>query len=187
MGIVARCVISFPPTGDFGRFPIPGPPLLKSRAENADVSNAMTPSPPMQLNDLMTRQIVTVSMDDSLRSVRELFEAHHFHHLLVVERNKLVGVLSDRDLLRHLSPFVGHEFTERPQDIATLQRRVHQIMTRKLITASPTTNVQQAIELILENRIACLPVVNEEGCPVGIITWRDILRAVGGVGEKQAA
>jgi len=134
--------------------------------------------PPVTLRQIMTPHVITVSMDDSLRAVRQLFDEHRFHHLLVVEGRKLIGVISDRDLFRHLSPFLGHDLSERSQDLATLNQRAHQIMTRKPISASPDTTVQEAIATILEHRISCLPVVDENSHPVGIITWRDILKTL---------
>jgi acetoin utilization protein AcuB len=134
--------------------------------------------PDICLGQIMTRRIVTVSMDDSLRKVRELFDTHGFHHLLVVERGKLIGVISDRDLLRSLSPFLGHEFSERPQDAATLNKRVHQIMTRRLVTGSEQTPVVEAMRMILDHQVSCLPVVDACGQPIGIVTWRDLLNAL---------
>jgi acetoin utilization protein AcuB len=138
----------------------------------------MGDAPTTPLESLMTRHIVTVAMDDTLRRVRELFDGHQFHHLLVVEGRKLVGVISDRDFLHNISPFVGHDFSERPQDLATLNKRAHQIMSRKLVSARPQTTVVEAIQLILENHISCLPIIDEKGHPIGIVTWRDLLRAL---------
>jgi acetoin utilization protein AcuB len=54
----------------------------------------------MRIEEIMTKKAVTVRMDDSLSHVKDLFETHHFHHLLVVEQHKLVGIVSDRDLLK---------------------------------------------------------------------------------------
>ncbi len=131
----------------------------------------------------MIRKAVTVKMDDTLETVRELFHAHSFHHLLVVEGHKLVGVISDRDLLKHLSPFVGKPLGERSQDVATLHKRAHQVMTRRPITAVEKTSLNEAANLMIEQRISCLPVEDEAGRPVGIVTWRDLLKALV-VGEQ---
>ena len=135
-------------------------------------------SPASTVRQIMASHVVTVAMDDGLRVLRQLFEEHRFHHLLVVDGRKLVGVISDRDLLRHVSPFLGHDLTERTQDAATLNKRAHQIMTRKPIVATPDTTIEQAAALILEHRISCLPVVDEQSHPVGIVTWRDILKTI---------
>jgi acetoin utilization protein AcuB len=134
----------------------------------------------MEVRSLMTRRVVTVGMDDRLGRVRELFAEHGFHHLLVVERQKVVGVLSDRDLFKNLSPFIGKPLAERSQDQATLKRRVHQIMTRKLIAVPADASAEQAAVLMLEHNVSCLPVISPEQRPLGIVTARDLLRwAVG--------
>jgi len=130
------------------------------------------------LRQVLTRHVVKVSMDDTLQTIKELFESHRFHHVLVVEGRKLVGVISDKDLLHNLSPFVGNTFNERTQDVATLHRRVHQIMTRDPVTAREETPLHEAVQLILKHNISCLPVVDEHSHPVGIVTWRDILRTL---------
>jgi acetoin utilization protein AcuB len=135
----------------------------------------MTSFPVVTVREIMSTRPVTVKMDDGLRVVRKLFEQHRFHHLLVVDGAKLVGVISDRDLLRHVSPFLGHELAERAQDMATLNKRAHQIMTRKPIAVGPDTSVPDAVAVVLQHNISCLPVVDEQQHPVGIVSWRDIL------------
>ncbi len=130
----------------------------------------------MQVRHLMTRRVVTVCMDDRLAKVRKLFDERGFHHLLVIERQKVVGVVSDRDLLKNLSPFIGKPLAERSQDRATLGRRVHQIMTRKLIAVPAHTSAEQAAVLMLEHNVSCLPVISPEQRPLGIVTARDLLR-----------
>ena len=102
---------------------------------------------------------------------------HAFHHLLVADSAKLVGVLSDRDLLKALSPFVGQPI-EREKDEQTLRRRVHQIMSRNPITASPQESIQTAALRMQEKVISCLPVMDEHDNILGIVTRTDILRWV---------
>jgi acetoin utilization protein AcuB len=131
----------------------------------------------MNVDAIMSREPVTVGMDDDLHRVKDLFDLYRFHHLLVLLGERLVGVISDRDLLRASSPFVGRA-SERPQDLATLNRRVHQIMTRNLVVVPPDTPVEASARLMLDKRVSCLPVVSGEGQLLGIVTWRDQLRAL---------
>ena len=132
----------------------------------------------MALGNLMTARVVTVEMDDRLEVVKEIFDTMHFHHLLVIdEHKKLSGVLSDRDLLRALSPYVGSA-AETARDLATLNQRVHQIMTRHPVTLRPHSGVAEAVNLLLKNRISCIPIVDDDFKPVGIVSWRDLLRAL---------
>ena len=130
----------------------------------------------MNLRSIMTRRVVTVELDDPLETVKKIFDSVKFHHLLVVEAGKLCGVISDRDLLRALSPYVGTRF-ESVRDIATLNKRVHQIMTRKLVTLPPEAVVVDAVKLFLEHRVSCIPVVDATFKPVGIVSWRDLLKS----------
>lgn len=130
----------------------------------------------MTLDKIMTAKVVTVAMDDRLETVKEIFDTMNFHHLLVVDEHaKLSGVLSDRDLLRAMSPYVGSA-AETARDLATLNKRVHQIMTRRPLTLRPHSSVAEAAALLLENRISCVPVVDGDFKPVGIVSWRDLLR-----------
>jgi acetoin utilization protein AcuB len=132
----------------------------------------------MTLDKIMTARVVTVNMDDRLEVVKEIFDTMNFHHLLVVdEHKKLSGVLSDRDLLRALSPYVGSA-AETARDLATLNKRVHQIMSRHPLTLRPHSSVAEAANLLLENRISCVPIVDGDFMPVGIVSWRDLLKAL---------
>lgn len=129
----------------------------------------------MKVNSFMTKHIVTVTMDDKVSHVKYLFDEHEFHHLLVVDRGNLSGVLSDRDLLRVLSPDVdGLDAT--PRDLACLKKMVHQIMTRNPITLHQDASIRDAIDVLNQHPISCLPIVNDAGKAVGIVTWRDLIR-----------
>ncbi len=129
----------------------------------------------MTLDTIMTRHVVTVKMDDELGKIRELFDKYRFHHVLVVDQCRVVGVISDRDLLHNVSPFIG-KASERTLDVASLHRKAHQIMTRALISGSPDTSIGDAALLLLNNKISCLPVLDSNGACVGIVTMRDLLR-----------
>ncbi len=133
----------------------------------------------MNVQEIMTKRIVTVELDDSLAIVKEIFDRLKFHHLLVVEGNELVGVVSDRDLLKALSPNLG-TVSATARDEATLNKRVHQIMTHKLITLFPDAAIGEAVSLFNKHGISCIPVVDRELRPLGIVSWRDILKGVAG-------
>jgi acetoin utilization protein AcuB len=130
----------------------------------------------MDVGDIMTARLVTVEMDDRLDVVKQIFDSLKFHHLLVIDAHKkLTGVVSDRDLLKALSPQLGSA-AETTRDAATLNKRVHQIMSRKLLTLHPRAAVVDAVQMFLEHRISCIPIVNEEFKPVGILSWRDVMK-----------
>ena len=130
----------------------------------------------MNVCDVMTTGVVTVEMDDRLTVVKEILDKAPFRHLLVIEDKRLQGVISDRDLLRSLSPFLGTE-TESVHDTHTINQRAHQIMTRSPITIKPELPIDAALMLMLDNNIGCLPVLHEEDI-IAIFTWHDGVRAL---------
>jgi len=123
----------------------------------------------------MTRRIVTVEPDDHLFLVRDIFAATGFHHLLVVEAGELVGVVSDGDLLKALSPYLGSA-AETTHDAATLNRRVHQIMSRHPTVIDADASISAVVDIFQRQPISCVPVVDPAHHPIGIVTWRDLLR-----------
>lgn len=115
-------------------------------------------------------------MDDSIATIREIFETHNYHHLLVVgDDGQCAGVISDRDLLKNISPFLGKP-SERTADLSCLKRRAHQIMTRQLVAVRANTSLRAAMRVMLDHRISCLPVVDANKRCLGIVTMRDIAR-----------
>lgn len=132
-----------------------------------DIARSMSASP------------VTVEPDDTLETVKEIFDQLAFHHLPVVEDYRLVGVVSDRDLLKALSPHLGSA-AETARDLATLKKRVHQVMNRSLVTLPVSAQLADAIRIFNREGVSCIPVVDEEQRPLGILTWRDVMRALDG-------
>ncbi|PKF61908.1 CBS domain-containing protein [Psychromonas sp. psych-6C06] len=130
----------------------------------------------MKVSDVMTTRVVKVDMDDRLTVVKEILDSAPFRHLLVIEDEELQGVISDRDLLRCLSPFIGTD-AESVRDTKTIDQRAHQVMTRSPITVNSDTLIREALLLMLEHTIGCLPIV-DEGEIVGIFTLHDGLRAL---------
>jgi len=131
----------------------------------------------LTVRQIMTEKIVTVEMDDKLLVVKEIFDNLKFHHLLVTENELLFGVLSDRDLLKALSPNLG-QLSETAKDKESLNKRAHQIMTRKPITLRPEAPITDAANLFITRSISCLPIVDEKFKPVGIVSWRDVMKAL---------
>jgi acetoin utilization protein AcuB len=129
----------------------------------------------MNVDGIMTPNPITVGPHASVAEVQRLFEAHQFHHALVVDGGQLAGVVSGRDLLRHLSPFVGNALAERSQDLALLQRHIHLVMARRPVCVLPDTPVGAAAWLMRKQKVSCLPVVEKGRRPVGIVTAADLL------------
>jgi acetoin utilization protein AcuB len=113
-------------------------------------------------------------LDDTLETIRRIFDNFKFHHLLVLEKGKLVGVISDRDLLKWLCPGLD-KLSEKPHGRMTLGMKAHQIMSHDPITIFKYGSIEKAAKLMLDHSISCLPVISTAGGIEGIVTWKDIL------------
>ncbi|TRX00695.1 CBS domain-containing protein [Candidatus Methylobacter oryzae] len=131
----------------------------------------------MIIADIMTTNPVTVNMDTELLEIKEIFDHVYFHHLLVEDEsdNTFAGIISDRDLLRALSPYI-HTAAETLRDQETLRKRAHQVMTRQLDTVTPETDCNVAVQRMLDADISCMPVIGNDGAILGIVTWKDFLK-----------
>lgn len=139
----------------------------------------------MEVSEIMRTVLVTVTMDHTIDQAREIMKMKHIRHLLVMDGSELAGIVTDRDVRFHLSPRVDTPI-ESKSDRASLESKLHQVMTRELITVSADTPVAEAASLILEHKIGCLPVLDRDGSTIGIVTDADFLRylAKGAKAEK---
>lgn len=125
----------------------------------------------------MQDKVVTVDHEASLWEVKMVFNNTRFHHLLVTENNILVGVLSDRDYLKAVSPNLGSA-TQSKADTDSLNTRVKTIMSTKLHTLKPENTVLDAVKLFNQRNISCIPIANDDMTIAGIISWRDIMKTI---------
>jgi CBS domain-containing protein len=121
--------------------------------------------------DIMTSHVETLEPGNDLDLAEMIMRLDRLRHLPVVEGGRLVGMLSQRDLLRHQA----RSNSERERRIANLHIRAEDVMTREVRTVNPQTPVKQAVLLIRELRVGSLPVVDEEDNLVGIVTDSDLL------------
>ena len=124
-----------------------------------------------RVGQLMTTDLFTVNEDEVVDMVACVMNWKHIRHVPVEDGNRqLVGMVTHRALLRLL--------TDNPAGEA-LPVAVSSIMTRTLITARPETPTLEALRTMREHRISALPVVNDEGYLVGIVTERDFMGIAG--------
>lgn len=126
------------------------------------------------VRDIMTRRVITLGPDHSLAEAISLMAKHSFRHFLVVDASgKLVGVISDRDILRALA---------RKTDWHTTS--VSQFMSHEVFRIRPDAELSLATGKMLSKRINCLPVVNDENEICGIITSTDLLKTYRSIQES---
>ena len=128
------------------------------------------------VSDFMTRQPCTIGPDDTLRQAAEQMQAFACRRLPVLEGDRLVGIISDRDVRLALnSPLV---LRERWYDEALLNETcVHACMTTDVVKVSPDAPLAQAAVLMRDRKIGGLPVV-DGGRLVGILSETDLLDAL---------
>ena len=148
-----------------------------SGPRDGSVDGARAPLTGDTVGQFMSSPVLTVDAEVTLREALAQMEEHGLHHLLVEHGGRLVGVVSDRDLLRHLSPFVG-TLSERERDQNTLLRRVFQFATYRPVTVQQDAPIFEAAAELLERQISSLLVLDGEGRPVGVLTTRDLLRGM---------
>ncbi|MGQ9494657.1 MAG: CBS domain-containing protein [Thermoanaerobaculaceae bacterium] len=128
----------------------------------------------LKLADIMTREVITLSEDDSLADARSCMDRGRIRHLPVVRGKKLVGLVTHRDLLA-ASFSVFAEVSEREERRLFSQIPVKELM-HDAVTAPPDMPVRDAAQILLENKFGCLPVVAEDKELVGIVTEADFLK-----------
>lgn len=128
----------------------------------------------MRIRELMQRDVVTVDAAAHLDVAEELMRMDRVRHLPVVSDGRLVGLVSQRDLFRAaLSSALARSPEDEQRWLARIP--VTQAMTREVLFAHPDADVGHAVEMMLRERVGCLPVV-EEGRLVGLLSETDCLR-----------
>jgi acetoin utilization protein AcuB len=129
----------------------------------------------MFVRDFMTREVFTLSPDQTcLASLRELRQ-RHIRRAPVLDRNRLVGIVSERDLV-HILPGTPAQTSTKAGE-ATLDIPVKHVMTSRPKTLHPNDHLESVARLMLEHKISGIPVV-QEGMLKGIITESDIVKAL---------
>jgi len=127
----------------------------------------------MTVEGIMSREVVTISPDASLMDIRKRLQEGGSHHMLVVEKGELRGVIADRDVLRAISPFLD-SYTEGHHDVQPLAQSASEVMRAEPVTVTPDTGIEDAANELLNHDLLSLPVVDEEN-PIGIVTTKDLL------------
>jgi CBS domain-containing protein len=134
---------------------------------------------PSHVIDIMPEKMVTISADDTLATVEDIMTLGQVRHMPVVRGGKLVGVVSERDLLRASLSNLN--------ELGSQQRRaflqvveINRVMSQPPIVIEPESSVEDAARAMVENKIGCLPVVEGEKL-LGLVTETDVLAYFAGI------
>jgi CBS domain-containing protein len=127
----------------------------------------------MKVKEIMVKEVATLDINDELSLANDIMRLGRIRHLPVVEGSRLVGIISERDLFRSsLAQALGYGGQASRDLMKTL--RIKDIMVTGVITIPPDTELCDATKLMVEEKIGCLPVV-EDNLLVGLITETDVM------------
>lgn len=125
---------------------------------------------------IMTVKPVTVQINEAFSHVEEKLRKNRIRHLPVVDaEGKLIGVITERDLYRAVSPRETDDgfYYEKSQLDSFLLRHY---MTHNPLSLFPESTMEEAVDLMAERKFGCIPIVDHDKTLVGIITQIDILK-----------
>jgi len=118
--------------------------------------------------------LVTLQVEEQLSLASDIMNLARIRHLPIVEGERLVGIISQRDLFRaSLASVMGYDYAATRDHLKSVS--IKEAMVSDVITVEPETGIQQAGRIMLEKKIGCLPVVEDHRL-VGLVTETDVLR-----------
>ena len=125
----------------------------------------------------MSKKVITVDENDSISYASNLLKENNIRRLPVLKEDKLIGIVSDRDI-RSASPSKVTSLDIWELHYLMSKVKVKEIMTKKIITISPESTIEKAAIMMHDNKIGGLPVVDSKKKLVGIITEHDVFAAL---------
>ncbi|WP_423793371.1 IMP dehydrogenase [Methanocaldococcus indicus] len=111
-------------------------------------------------DEFIVKDVITISPESTIGEAMEIMEYNSISGMPVVENDKVVGIITHRDI----------------KAIKNKDKKVRDVMTKNVITAKEDISEEEALNLMYENRVERLPIVDDEGKLIGIVTLRDILK-----------
>ena len=125
------------------------------------------------ISDLMTKDVVTLSEDDDFVSADQIMRLAHVRHLPVLSGNKLVGIVTHRDLIAAQAKLLWSVPRDGQEHAVTVS--VREIMHEDLVTCPAITPADDAIRLMLDRKLGCV-LVTHHGELAGIVTEHDVAK-----------
>jgi CBS domain-containing membrane protein len=131
-------------------------------------------SQPRVAADIMSRDLVTLQETQNLRFLPEVMKLFRFRHMPVVDGDRLVGLVTERDVLRVSASSLLPTAREQT-DFLARSFVVRDMMTREVTSVHPETPLAEVARLMRREKLGCMPVVEGENTLVGIITEADFV------------
>lgn len=131
----------------------------------------------MLVKNWMSKSVVTIDVDSSMQQALSLLKEHGIRMLPVLEKGKLIGIITDRDLKRaSASDATSLEIHELLYLLSKI--KIKNIMTKHPITVPADYTIEETAEILLTKKISGVPVVDPQGNVIGTITQDDIFKAL---------
>ena len=128
----------------------------------------------VRVSRFMTTEIITATEDQTIQEICKTMSEHDIGSVVVVKRsvdgNKPIGIITERDIVHQIGS----------SELFLVQKPIREVMTYPLVTISPSTSVKEAIEIMQSRNIRRLLVVDKGDQVKGILTQKDVLKALSG-------
>jgi len=125
--------------------------------------------------DIMSSPVRSLSPDTTIKTAWKIFSQQEFRHLPITQNNKIIGLLSERDLLKKTQTLFDIKNQDSNNHAHTL---ITEIMTTQVLSATPDTEIRDIAKILFDENIGCMPLIDDNEHLTGILTRKDILRAV---------
>lgn len=127
------------------------------------------------VTEIMSKNVVALTITDSLRDIEKLFKRYKIKHLPVISRGAVVGMLSYTDVMRVSNANVtsdGHNV----ESLIDTGFTVEQVMVKDVICLKSSDTLKEAAEILAKREFHALPVIDEDSDLIGILTTRDLIK-----------
>ena len=133
----------------------------------------MEPPEDVMVQEIMTKNVAVIDQNATIQVAAMILRKRNIHGLVIVKGKNVIGVLTDKDII---SKVVA-------ENKSPLTVKVKDVMAPKVIVVKPTETIDEATRIMFANDVSRLPVVDEMGTLVGIITMADMVRVYPGITE----
>ena len=119
----------------------------------------------MLVSDIMTTNVATINSEDTVLEACKRYNRLKIGCLIVMREQRMVGIVTERDIINRT--------INRLMDPS--ETKVEDIMSKNILSIHPATDVEEAVDIMVKNKIKKLPVISDHGGLVGIVTITDII------------
>jgi CBS domain-containing protein len=150
--------------------------IVSTRIAHNERKSTMKNGKEGTVREIMMGSPVTLKPGDTLDLANDIIAIGRIRHIPVVEEGKLVGLLSERDLLGATATRI-FGISNKSRSALLKSMRIRDVMKKRVVTVEPDTPIKDAARLMADKKIGCVPVVSDGGV-VGLVTTTNVLRYV---------